>query len=116
MGSRTSATDDSPIPRLSRRRFTTSITRSSRKCLSRRLTGSFFDPRSDLIHEAFVGKRVLQAQRRAEWAREEGGIDLMRKHALTPNVAGAGALIAHATSKVRGNCVAAIANLFFRGG
>ena len=40
----------------------------------------------------------------------------MRKHALTPDVARAGALIPHATSKVRGNCVAAIAKLFLRGG
>src|ERR1700756_1611156 len=69
--------------------------------------------RTNFVHESFVRKSILQPQGRAERAGKERSRDRTHDHPLTSNGSCACTTISNATGQVRGDGVAAVAQLSF---
>src|SRR5579862_5531226 len=69
--------------------------------------------RTNFVHETFVRKSILQPQGRTEGAGKERSRDRTRDHSLASDGSCARATISNATGQVRGDGVAAVAQLSF---
>src|ERR1700752_1355387 len=68
---------------------------------------------TNFVHETFVRKSILQPQGRTERAGKERSRDRTHDHSLASDGSCAGTTISNATGQVRGDGVAAVAQLRF---
>src|ERR1700733_2780784 len=71
--------------------------------------------RAEFVHEAFVGERILNSQRRSEWSGEERRTYCMRQCPFTPDGSAASTAATNAPGEVGWNCVALVPKLAGRG-
>src|SRR5882757_4341300 len=70
-----------------------------------------FRMRAQLIHKAFVGKRILNPQRRAQWSSEERRPHRMREGAFTADRSASATRAANTSREIRRHNIALVTQL-----